>query len=109
MSRTLWRTAAALLVTLAAYLQLMGAHGRALPHGRALAQASGGGGRPGPDDTGGTTPPSAVNATANEELLLAFKASLDNGEEILTNWRAGSDPCAWAGISCGAAGEVQSM
>lgn len=34
------------------------------------------------------------------ELLLDFKASLANGEEVLTSWLVGTDPCQWEGVVC---------
>ena len=40
--------------------------------------------------------------------LLAFKASFENGEQVLDNWQPGTDPCAWTGISCGDTG-VESL
>lgn len=44
--------------------------------------------------------PVAAEEAQQEAALLAFKASLDNGDEKLTNWIQGTDYCAWMGISC---------
>lgn len=51
----------------------------------------------------------AEGSQADAQLLLAFKASLDNGNEILQDWRPGTDPCAWTGISCKPDGSVDSL
>ena len=55
------------------------------------------------------SPAAATGSAEDAALLLAFKDSLDNGEQLLANWRPGTDPCAWTGISCTAAGAVDSM
>jgi len=47
---------------------------------------------------GGRAAPGAYASDA--EALLALKASFDNGDEVLTTWQAGTDACAWQGISC---------
>ena len=48
-------------------------------------------------------------ALTDAELLLAFKRSFKNGEEVLTSW-SGVEPCGgqWLGITC-TAGLVTSM
>jgi hypothetical protein len=52
-------------------------------------------------------PPTAT--TEDERLLLDFKATFANGDEILANWTAGSDSCAWTGIACTGAKKVAIM
>lgn len=52
---------------------------------------------------------SAAEKQLEADLLLAFKASFDNGEDILPGWRAGTDTCAWDGVSCGASGFVEGL
>ncbi len=44
----------------------------------------------------------AQRAQRNEdaELLLACKATFENGDAALASWKNGSDPCAWSGIAC---------
>ncbi len=37
-------------------------------------------------------------------LLLAFKDSLINGDELLSSWRIGAGPCTWQGVGCGSDG-----
>ncbi len=59
----------------------------------------------------------AVLAAGSEEdakLLLKFKASFDNGNEILYSW-VGKEPCggqgngSWQGITCSPGGTVTRM
>lgn len=53
-------------------------------------------------------PPTATNpkyqvppaGPTEVDLLLAFKATIDNGAEVLKSWVAGTDHCAWDG-ECG--------
>jgi hypothetical protein len=42
--------------------------------------------------------PSCTNAT-DAQLLLGFRASLDNGPDVLEDWE-GFDSCSWSGIKC---------
>lgn len=51
----------------------------------------------------------AEGSQADAQLLLAFKASLESGNEILQDWRPGTDPCAWTGISCKPDGSIDSL
>ena len=48
--------------------------------------------------------PSGAGASQSDaSLLLAFKASLENGDSVLPDWRAGTDPCwspRWSNIEC---------
>ena len=93
------RVAAALLLALAAAL------GAGIPaaDARSLAQAA----APAP----AASPAAPAGGAVSEEdvaLLLAFKASLDNGDQILASWRSGTDVCAWTGVSCGPTG-VESL
>lgn len=85
-----------LLIVLAAWMRLPNSAAA-----RRLAQA-------GP----AAAPPAAQPTPGSQDdaaLLLAFKASLENGDEILTDWRPGTDPCAWLGISCNPNGSVNSL
>lgn len=52
---------------------------------------------------------SAACITADEQLLLGFKASLENGDQALKTWRNGTECCTWTGVSCGADGRVQRL
>lgn len=51
--------------------------------------------------------PVSASSKADEALLLGFKASLSNGDQILTSWQNGTDYCAWKGIKCNAGGRVK--
>lgn len=52
--------------------------------------------------------PSSGNST-EVQVLLEFKASFVNGDEVLSSW-SGSDPCeGWAGITCDSTGRVVEM
>lgn len=56
----------------------------------------------------------ACNTTTNATdagLLLLFKASFTNGEEVLSDWVPGTSPCDedWAGITCDDARMVTKM
>ena len=75
---------------------------------RVLKQASAGARIPGSDVAAAPGPavPSQPCAAADAALLLAFKASFDNGADVLDTWRPGSDCCAWEGISCNTQGRV---
>ena len=44
----------------------------------------------------------AAAAASDAELLLAFKATFSNGDEVLSDWQNGTDPCSdkWTGITC---------
>ena len=65
----------------------------------------------------GLTPPHAAAQAAaatsasrqNSEALLAFKASMVNGGELLSTWVNGTDYCAWRGVNCDAGGFAESM
>lgn len=52
----------------------------------------------------------AVRAATDSELLLAFKNTFTNGNEVLASWNATSSPCAggWLGVSC-ASGQVTDL
>lgn len=42
----------------------------------------------------------ATPPASDAEALLALKASFENGDQVLTTWVAGTDACAWLGVSC---------
>ncbi|KAL4440627.1 hypothetical protein ABPG75_003628 [Micractinium tetrahymenae] len=66
----------------------------------------------------------AQSSSSDADLLLAFKATFDNGASLLSTWKAGTDPCAgpptkesygagrqsstgsWLGIWCDDSGRV---
>lgn len=56
---------------------------------------------------GGRAAPAVYASDA--EALLALKASFGNGDEVLTTWQAGTDACAWQGVSCDASRTVVTM
>jgi hypothetical protein len=45
--------------------------------------------------------PTWARPATDAELLLAFKATFDNGDSVLPSW-TGTEPCGgqWAGIIC---------
>lgn len=99
-----WRGAALLaaLLLAAAPLRTLAQAPAAAP---AAASAS-------PADAAAAGPAPAASAAEKKveaDLLLAFKASFDNGDAILPSWRAGTDTCAWDGVSCGASGFVEAL
>lgn len=94
-----WAAAPLLLAVVAACMQLPTSAAA-----RTLAQVGPAAAAPAPAQAA-----AAGGSREDAALLLAFKDSLDNGDEVLTDWQLGSDPCAWTGISCKANGEVDSM
>jgi hypothetical protein len=54
-------------------------------------------------------PASPSNATTDAELLLAFKASLANGNALLSTWRRPESLCGWTGITCNSGGRVTGL
>jgi hypothetical protein len=56
----------------------------------------------------------AAGSEEDAELLLEFKASFDNGNEILYSW-VGKEPCrgqgngSWQGITCTPGGTITRM
>lgn len=48
-------------------------------------------------------------SSSDEQLLLAFKANFTNGKSVLGDWTAGTDACAWTGISCNDQDQVTGM
>lgn len=50
-------------------------------------------------------------AAYSANILLAFKDTFDNGDELLTDWVAtpNSKPCLWDGVSCDSYGRVVTM
>jgi hypothetical protein len=52
----------------------------------------------------------SAGSNADVELLLAFKASIDNAEETeLASWSNATGPCSWGRIACNSAGRVSEM
>lgn len=54
---------------------------------------------------------SAAGSCGEAGALLAFIAALSNGDRALPGWRQGFEPCAdrWAGVECGAGGQVTAL
>lgn len=50
--------------------------------------------------------PAPGDSVSETDLLLAFKDSFTNGEELLPSWVNGTDVCAWQGVACSANGVV---
>lgn len=46
-------------------------------------------------------PQAGTSQPSDAQLLLWFKGNLTNGEEMLTSWQPGTDPCSdWADVVC---------
>ena len=92
----------ALLALFVATRLLLAEAARSLEQAAPTAVATAPGAAGGTAGAAGGTAPAAAPSTqdADAALLLAFRATFDNGDNILPDWRPGSDPCAWKGISC---------
>lgn len=79
--------------------------GRSAPQrGRSAPSSSGHPPASAPQPAPAASPPlhRRADAPSDADLLLAVKATFENGDQVLASWRNGTDVCAWRYISCGA-------
>lgn len=50
-----------------------------------------------------------VAGASDADLLLAVKATFENGDTVLAGWRNTTDVCSWRYVSCGADNRPDSM